>query len=74
MSREILQRALDALDYEFENELFRTLLKDIRAELQKPELVECGRIVVQKDVFMNRWKLDTITDGKYRLLAEKIDD
>ena len=74
--RELLEKAVDELEIlEYRARLGNgELIADIRAELQKPEPVECGWLDVRSDVFLNGWKLDDITDGKYRLLAEEIND
>jgi hypothetical protein len=75
MSRELLQRALDALeecrlaDY---GDL--TLTDEIRAELQKPEPVERGWIDTRHSILYNGWVTDNLGTGKYKLLAVRIDD
>jgi hypothetical protein len=74
MSRELLQRALDVIDDHMVDTGDWALADDIRAELAKPEPVECGWIEPRNGVLFNGWSLDGITDGKYRLLAERIDD
>jgi hypothetical protein len=74
-ARKLLLRALDVLE-----EMRLTdcpdweLGDDIRAELEKPEPVECGWIDVRPEVFLNGWIPFSVEDGKYRLLAEKIQD
>jgi hypothetical protein len=75
MSRErkLLQRALDALR-DIDSELYESLEDDIRAELQKPEPVECGWLIIEDNVFNYGWKLDKIKDGKHWLHAVRIED
>jgi hypothetical protein len=76
MSRELLQRALGALLYARDDgaDVGDELIADIRAELEKPEPVECGWVDVRPEVFLNGWIPFSVEDGKYRLLAEKIDE
>jgi hypothetical protein len=75
MNRELLQRARDALNASFIRgyEEEQTYLA-ICAELEKPEPVECGRVEVIKGYPFGLRAIRIFPDGKYRLLAEKIDD
>jgi hypothetical protein len=51
------------------------LIADIRAELEKPEPVECGQVeVIHGYPFGLRNKIQILSNGRYKLLAEKIDD
>jgi hypothetical protein len=49
-------------------------MMEIREELAKPEPVECGWIEQKNGILYNGWKMADIRDGKYRLIAERIDD
>jgi hypothetical protein len=77
MNREFLCRALAVLGQVRPTDHFNFDLEDdIRAELAKPEPVECGEVeVIQGYPFgLLRNMLQILPDGKYRLLAERIDD
>jgi hypothetical protein len=73
--RELLQRALDALeecrlaDY---GDL--TLTDEIRAELAKPNPVECGWVAIVNGVLTNCWNNPDLPEGTHKLLAVRIDD
>lgn len=77
--RELLQRMLKLIDevdvscYPFGRDLER----DIRAELQKPEPVKCGVLLIGPE-YQSGYFIDCYNNhfpgGKYRLLAERIDD
>jgi hypothetical protein len=72
--RELLQWALEALAYHRDagDCGCEELIAEINAELQRPEPVECGYITVRKG--LQDREIDDMDDGKYRLLAEKIED
>ncbi len=77
MSRELLHRALDAL--EMHRQSFYPegpeLIAEIKAELKKPEPVECGQVeVIHGYPFGLRNKIQILSDGKYKLLAVRVDD
>ena len=72
--RELLEKAVDELEIlEYRARLGNgELIADIRAELQRPEPLECGYITVRKG--LQDREIDDMDDGKYRLLAENIND
>lgn len=77
MNRELIQRALDALenaDRDCEVDTDYTLVDDLRAELQKPEPVSIGRVAVINGVLTNRWDQIDLPVGNYELLAVRLDD
>jgi len=76
MNRALLQRALEAFE---EMRLMDTmdywgLMDEIRAELAKPEPEVIGWVEVINGVLTNRWSQIDLPIGKYRLLAERVDD
>ena len=73
-SRKLLIRALDVIEDHMVDTGDWALADDIRAELAKPEPVECGWIELKNGILCNRWETDGLESGKYRLLAERIDD
>jgi hypothetical protein len=77
VNRELIQRALDALenaDRDCEVDTDYTLVDDLRAELQKPEPVSIGRVAVINGVLTNRWDQIDLPVGNYELLAVRLDD
>jgi hypothetical protein len=76
MNRELLQRMLKLIDeidvscYQFG----RVLERDIRAELAKPEPVECGWVAIVNGVLTNCWNNPDLPEGTHKLLAVRIDD
>jgi hypothetical protein len=73
MSRELLQRALGALDL-WQPNINADLIADIRAELQKPEPVECGWVAIVNGVDLQIAGITLLSEGTHRLLAVRIDD
>jgi hypothetical protein len=78
MSRErkLLQRALDALEMP-STSVYREgseLIADIRAELEKPEPVECGWVAIVNGVLTNCWNNPDLPEGTHKLLAVRTDD
>ena len=73
--RELLQRALDELEIlEYRARLGNgELIADIRAELQKPEPVECGVLQIQDSLWFNRSGC-YLPDGKYVMVVQRIED
>jgi len=71
--RELLHRALEALEYGFEGELYRNLVRDILAELEKPEPVTCGYVGVTNGALLG-FRFNLSENGNYKLLAVRIDD
>jgi hypothetical protein len=74
MNRELLQRALESMDHCALNPMYQKTMDALRAELAKPEPVEVGWIDLKNGILCNRWMTDGLESGKYRLLAERIDD
>jgi hypothetical protein len=72
--RELLQRALEALEYGFEGELYRNLVRDILAELDKPEPVEYRTITLENGCLTKLTQAIDLHHGTYKLLAVRIDD
>jgi hypothetical protein len=71
--RELLKRALAVLGQARLADIDDWLLFDeIRAELQKPEPVECGYVRFRHG--SPYADFDFLDDGKYRLLAERINN
>jgi hypothetical protein len=74
-ARKLLLRALDVLE-----EMRLTdcpdweLGDDIRAELQKPEPVDCGWVAIVNGVLTNCWNNPDLPEGTHKLLAVRIDD
>lgn len=69
--RELLQRAFNGLEA-LDNELDvarKFLLAEIRHELKSPEPVECGVFEVKLGMMM-----PLLPDGRYKLLAVRIED
>ena len=76
MSRELLKRALHALEvHQIEAYIEGPyLIAEIRTELAKPEPEVIGWVEVINGVLTNRWSQIDLPIGKYRLLAERVDD
>lgn len=76
MNYDLLQKILKELEYGLQH-YYRhrnsELIEQIKEELNKPELIDVGYIEPKNNVLFNKWNLDNITDGKYKLLALKID-
>jgi hypothetical protein len=69
--RELLQRALEAVEKTY----FPSRLADeLKAELQKPEPVECGWVAIVNGVLTNCWNNPELSEGTHKLLAVRIDD
>ena len=73
MNSELLRRALDAL-WDMYRPCDLDLMEEIRAELAKPEPEVIGWVEVINGVLTNRWSQIDLPIGKYRLLAERIDN
>jgi hypothetical protein len=73
--RELLQRALAVLGQVHLTDHFDFDLEDdIRAELQKPEPVDFQAIEIEGGRLVFTFTRRNLPDGKYRLLAERIED
>jgi hypothetical protein len=69
--RELLQRALDALEY-FEShagygDWHRETANYIRAELEKPKPVECGWVEPINGVLTNWWNNPGLPEARHKL-------
>ena len=71
--RELLKRALDALEEDQNYYWHKDLTADIHEELEKPEPVECGYVGVTDGALLGL-RFNFSENGKYRLLAERIAD
>lgn len=75
MSRELLVRALDAIEASDATDFGDFDLADeIRAELEKPEPVHYQHIVIDDGRQSYTFTRQRLPDGEYRLIAEKIND
>ena len=74
--RELLARAIDLLETtdKWTHEMWMSLTHDIRAELQKPEPVDCGWVAIVNGVLTNCWNNPDLPEGTHKLLAVRIDD